>query len=445
MRHKLLTYTLHSALLLFTLNCSTDNASGTSTPEIEVTAVTTYGGSANDSYRSVVATQDGGYAVLGYTQSTDGDISDKQDPSFDYWLLKFNAEHALQWQKTYGGTADDRGTSLIETSDGGFAMLGFSFSSDGDVTSNAGLQDYWLAKVDANGAMQWQKSFGFSGTDSGLSVIQTRDQGFLLSGILDVTASGGEGNSSRGLAKHAGGDYWILKLNATGALEWSYYFGGNFTDTPEGAVQLEDNSYIIVGGSDSNDTDISTNKGTYDFWVIRVSPTGELLWERSYGGDQIDEARGISATDDGNFIIVGDTRSNTIDVSQNKGGADLWLLKIAPDGTMLWEKTYGGSNFDVGRAILRSQTDGFVVAGSSRSNNLDVVENKGQNDAWVLKVSPNGDLLWEYSVGGSNIDFAYGIAELTDQTIIAVGDSASDDGDILENKGFSDALIIQLK
>lgn len=425
------------------MSCDSDDAIQP-TQNVNVSLIKTLGGTKNDSGQSVVATTDGGYAILGFTQSKDGNITDKTNDSFDYWVLKYNAENELQWQKTFGGTADERGSSIIQTQDGGYAILGFSFSSDEDVTNNEGLQDYWLAKLDANGNLSWQKSFGFQGADSGISVIQTNDQGYLLLGILDVTASGGEGNSSRGINRHAGGDYWALKLNSSGTMEWSQYFGGNFTDTPQDVIQTDDNGFIIVGSSDSNDTDISNNIGTYDFWVLRISAIGNLVWEKSFGGGQIDEARAISATDDGNYIIAGDTRSNDNDISINKGAADLWLIKISPEGNLLWEKTIGGSSFDVARSIIKSQDNRFILAGSSRSNDMDVSINKGQNDAWILEVDDNGNLLWETTIGGSNIDFAYSVAQLNDGSIVGVGDSTSNDGDIIENKGFTDLLLIRI-
>lgn len=425
------------------LNCSSDDAS--SSNKGLLIFAKTFGGTNNDSAQSVTATSDGGYAILGYTQSNDNDITDKQDESFDFWVLKFDANDQLQWQKTYGGTLDDRGNDIIQTSDGGYAILGYSFSTDGDASQNAGLQDYWLIKLDANGNISWEKSFGYQGADSGISMIETNDQGFLITGILDVTASGGEGNSSRTANRHAGGDYWILKLNNSGSLEWSRYFGGNFTDTPYGVIQTDDSGYMVVGSSDSEDTDISSNIGTYDFWVIKVSPSGDLVWETSFGGSQIDEARGIVKVDDGSYIIAGDTRSNDNNISQNKGAADLWLIKISPSGNIIWEKTIGGSSFDVARAIKKSQNNAFLLSGSSRSSDMDVSENMGQNDAWVLKTDTNGNLLWELSVGGSNIDFSYDVAELIDGSVIAVGDTASSDGDILENKGFTDLLILKIE
>ncbi|MAB48575.1 MAG: hypothetical protein CMC05_08085 [Flavobacteriaceae bacterium] len=430
-------------MVLLLLSCSSDDAS-TSNNDDQVTFIKTYGGSKNDSAQSVTATTDGGYIILGYTQSNDNDITDKQDESFDYWVLKFDATDQLQWQKTYGGSLDDRGSDIIQTSDGGYAILGYSFSNDGDATDNAGLQDYWLVKLDANGNISWEKSFGYQGADSGITMTETNDQGFLVTGILDVTASGGEGNSFRNANRHAGGDYWALKLDISGNLEWSHYFGGNFTDTPYGVVQTNDNGYIVVGSSDSEDTDISSNIGTYDFWVIKISESGDLVWEKSFGGSQIDEARAIVKTNDGNYIIAGDTRSSDNDVSQNKGAADLWFIKISPSGNLIWERTIGGSSFDVARAIKKSQNNGFLLSGSSRSSDMDVSENKGQNDAWVLKTDNIGNLLWETTAGGSNIDFSYDVAELINGSVIAVGDTASSDGDIIENKGFTDLLIIKI-
>ena len=435
-----------SVIVCVIFSCSS-NDDENSSPDITngtIDFAITLGGSLNDSAQSVINTTDGGYAILGFTQSIDGDVSDKQNENFDYWVLKFDAQDQLQWSRTYGGSSDDRGQDIIQTQDGGYAIIGSSLSNDGDVSNNAGMEDYWLVKLDASGAVSWQKSFGFQGNDSGFSVIQTNDQGYLISGILDVSASGGQGNSSRTSNRHAGGEYWTIRLNASGDMLWSKFFGGSFTDMPEGIVETDDNGFIIVGGSDSFDIDITNNLGSYDFWIIKISDVGDLLWEKSFGGEEIDQARAIVKSGDGNFVIAGDTRSNSNDVSNNNGAADLWLIKISPEGELIWERTIGGSSFDVSRSIKRTRDNGFILAGSSRSSDIDVSENKGQKYAWVLKVDSNGNLQWERSIGGSNIDFAYGIAELNDNTIVVVGDTASNDQDITENKGFTDMLLIKM-
>ncbi|TYQ00015.1 hypothetical protein C7447_101623 [Tenacibaculum adriaticum] len=410
-------------------------------PKIEL--IKTIGGTNNEAAQSIVKTSDGGYAILGYTQSNDNDVEYKNDTSFDYYVLKFSSEDVLQWSKTYGGSGDDRGKSIIQTQDGGFAIFGYSKSNDLDVTNNAGDRDFWLAKLDENGNLSWQKSFGFQGRDDGTKLIETNDGGYLITGELDVTASGGEGNS-RTANRHAGGDYWVIKLDNIGNKEWSKYYGGNFTDTPQGIAKTSDGGYIITGTSDSSDVDITNNKGTYDFWIIRISSTGDLIWEKNFGGSEIDEARAISTINDGNFIIVGDTRSTDIDVSLNNGGADLWLIKISPEGNLLWEKSFGGSSFDVARSISKTNDGGFIISGSSRSIDNGFT-NQGENDAWILKISSEGNQEWQQIIGGSNIDFLYDAVELNDGTVIAVGESSSNDGDILLNRGFSDLLIIKLK
>ncbi|NNE32946.1 MAG: hypothetical protein HKN40_11310 [Winogradskyella sp.] len=427
------------------LSCNKNNVLLTNQNTVNIDAIITYGGSKNDSGQSVIPTSDGGYAVLGFSQSMDGDISDAQEESFDYWVLKFNEDDEIEWSKTYGGSGDDRGKDIIQTQDGGYAIIGTSQSNDNDVSGNSGMQDFWLAKLSSSGVLVWQKSFGYQGADRGISVIQTSDLGYFISGVLDVTASGGAGNALRIDNKHAGGDYWVLKLDSSGDRIWSRYFGGNFSDTPEGVVETADNGFIIAGNSDSIDTDISNNKGSYDFWVIRISASGDLIWEKSFGGNEIDEARAIVPSGDGNYIIAGDTRSNTNDVSSNKGAADLWIIKISPQGNLIWEKTIGGTNFDVARAIVKTQDNSFLLAGSSRSDDGDVSVNKGQNDAWALKINNEGDLLWETTIGGSNIDFAYGIAELINGAVVVVGDTSSNDGDITENKGFTDLLLVKIE
>jgi len=278
------------------------------------------------------------------------------------------------------------------------------------------------------------------------SIIQTNDQGYLLSGVLDVSASNGQGDRLTNIqGRHAGGDYWIIKLSSSGVKEWSNYYGGTFTDTAYSAIQTNDNGYIIVGSSDSTDVDISNNKGNYDFWIIKISELGTLIWEKSFGGDQVDEARSISQMADGNYLVIGDTRSSNIDVSQNNGAADVWIIKISPEGSLIWEKTLGGSSFDVGRSISKTQDEGFLIAGNSRSSDGVLDINNGQNDALVMKINNSGYLEWQKTIGGTEVDFFNGVEELIDGSIVAVGDSSSSNGDIIENKGFTDLLILNTK
>lgn len=431
-------------LLVFLYNCSKKDVF--EIPEIttNVYSIETIGGSKNDAFNAVTKTIDDGYIAAGYAQSNDGDIISKANISYDFLISKFSSENILEWQKHFGGSENDKALDIIQTLGGDFIVLGSSESSDLDVSENAGSKDFWLVKLSNNGMLLWEKSFGFLGEDYGTTLLETKDGGFLITGVLDVSASNGQGNAKSTIINHAGGDYWVLKTNNLGALEWSRYFGGSFTEIPLGIVETDNHNYIIVGSSDSNDFNISNNNGSYDFWMTKIAPDGSLLLEKTFGGSEIDEASAIIATNDGNFIIVGDTRSADKDVSKNNGAADIWILKVSKEGNLIWEKTIGGSSFEVAKAIYKTQDNGFLIAGSSRS--LDNgFQNKGQNDALILKIDENGNLLWQKTVGGSEIDFLYDVIELNNKSIIAVGESSSSDQDISENKGFTDALIIQIK
>lgn len=433
---------LYLALVVVFVRCSKDDAS-LRTVEGNIHDISVLGGSNNESAQSVISTLDGGYAVLGYTQSMDGNIEGKNDDSFDYWLLKYTANGILEWQETYGGSAEDRGAGLVQTTDGGYALFGYSKSADGDVTENAGGRDFWLIKVNSSGTVLWEKSHGFIGSDYGSKIIQTSDNGLLLVGVIDVTSSGGDGNDRA--EQHAGGDYWAVKLDASGNKLWRQYYGGNLADTPNAVIETNDGGFILAGTADSTDVDITNNKGSYDIWVIHISSTGVLLWEKSFGGNEIDSGYGITKTTDGNFMIIGDTRSSDQDITSNNGAADIWLLKISSNGNLFWQKTIGGTSFDTGRAVCQAQEGGFFVVGSSRSQDGDLTDNQGQNDALVMKVDDNGSLVWQKTIGGSNIDFFYDVVQLNSGNVIAVGDSMSFDGDITTNQGFTDVLITTIK
>ncbi|WP_239000238.1 hypothetical protein [Hyunsoonleella ulvae] len=441
-------YRSYLLLIIFTslLSCSKneDNEPNNIVSKT-VSFVRTLGGSLNESAQSVLKTTDGGYAILGYTQSIDGDIINKTNESFDFWLLKFDKDDTLQWQRNYGGTDDDRGLDIIQTQNGGYAILGYSKSIDGNLTENAGANDFWVCKLNASGTIIWQKSYGFLGADIGYALTETNDNGYLITGVLDVSASNGQGNSKANGTLHAGGDYWAIKLDTNGEKQWSKFFGGTFTDTPYDVVQTKNDNYIIVGSSDSDDVDIKNNKGTYDFWVVNISEDGNLLWEKSFGGSEIDEAWGVTISNDDNLIIIGDTRSGDKDVSKNNGAADIFVIKISTDGDLLWEKSFGGTNFDTARSITKTSDGGFLISGNSRSSDIDLTNNNGQNDALVLKLSNSGNLEWQKTIGGSNTDLAFDVTELSDGTVIVVGESNSSDIDIPENKGFSDLLIFKIK
>lgn len=413
----------------------------------EIDWIRSLGGSGIDEAVGIVKTNDNAYVVVGTTASNDGDIVDKTTTDSDFWILKLSETGAIVWNKTYGGSNDDVATDIASTSDGGYIISGYSRSNDGDVTGNEGFHDYWILKINANGNKQWNKTFGFLGSDQAFEILQTKEGGYLVSGFFDVTASGGAGNDGRsGGNRHGVGEYWVLKLNASGEYVWRRYFGGTNNDRSYDALETDDGGYLIMGSSESSDFDITDSKGSYDYWVVKLNAGGDKLWTKSYGGSEIENGYAAANAGNGEFMLVGDSRSEDQDITNPKGNADLWVVKINANGGKIWQKSFGGAQFDSARSIERLPNGNFLIAGATRSSSGDVSVNNGENDAWMIIMNANGGLVFEKSIGGSNFDFAESaIQGHENDTYIMVGNTESNDKDIPQNRGIKDLLVVKIK
>ncbi len=445
-------FILYMALGFF--GCSTDGEKGiTLEPEVqnkflgEVEWVKNFGGSGEETAQAIIATTDGGYAILGFSNSMDGDIVGKTTAVNDYWLLKLDAAGNLEWNKTYGGSKDDRGQSLAQTKDGGYILTGYAMSDDGDGSNNEGFHDNWILKLDASGHIEWEKSFGFSGHDHSYDIIQTQDGGFFFIGFLDITAARADGYDEKGqfLTRHGVGEFWGTKIDAQGNVQWRNYFGGTNNDRAHAVVQSNDGGFVMAGFSESDDFDISDTKGSYDFWVVKISSTGDLVWERSFGGSGIEISYDIAKTADNGYVITGNTFSNDTDVSKNNGESDVWLIKLDDNGNLIWEKSLGGTQFDAAQGVFTSLDGGFLIAGNSKSSDMDAVSNMGENDLWFIKTDDNGELIWQQTFGGAGLDYGFDVLENPDKSVMVVGESSSEDFPILQNKGMSDVIVIKIK
>lgn len=459
--------------MVFFVNCTKDNDPGQITDDTTVTDddtggnvddvgsdlftgeidwIKTYGGSDVDQAIAVLEADDGNYIVAGSTRSTDGELVGRPANGSDYWLLKVSAtDGAIIWNKYYGGAEDDIATNITKTSDGGYIISGYSQSSNSQCNnqSNAGFFDYWLVKIDSNGNQEWCQDFGYSGNDQAYDVFETQDGGFFATGYFDVTASGGEGNNDRAGSgnNHGVGEYWAIKMDNQGDFIWTRFFGGNHFDKCHDAIETEDHGFLLIGTSESLEeanSDITNPRGTFDYWVVKVDANGNKVWVKNYGGSEIDQAFAACETNDGNYFIVGDSRSGDQDLDSNYGNADAWLVKISPTGELLMEKNYGGDQFDSAKSIVPISDGNFLISGASRSATNDVSANNGENDAWVFVIDAQGTMLFEKSVGGSVLDFAED-AILSNGRIVVVGNTESNDGDIPMNKGIKDVLIIKIK
>lgn len=403
-------------------------------PEIEWQK--SLGGSDSEIAYSIQQTAGGGYIVAGLSYSNDGDVSGNHG-LVDYWIVKLNNTGNIQWQKSLGGSNLDSAQSIQQTTDGGYIIAGISYSNDGDVTGNHGNVDYWIVKLNSQGNITWQKSLGGSGIDRAWSIQQTADGGYIVAGYSNSNDGGVTGN-------HGYFDYWVVKLDSAGSIVWEKSLGGTLYDVAHSIFQTSDGGYVVAGESYSNDGDVTGNHGSGDYWVVKLDHTGDIQWQKSLGGSDRDVAHSIRQTADGGYIVAGGSESNDGGVTGNQGDRDYWIVKLNNAGDIQWQKSLGGSGSDTAKSIQQTADGGYIVAGYSESNDGDVSGNHGGRDYWIVKLNDTGDIQWQKSLGGSGDDWATSIQETIDGGYIIAGESYSNDGDVTGNHGYSDYWVVKL-
>ena len=287
------------------------------------------GGNGYDNSRCIQQTTDGGYIVAGYSNSLNGDLTINHGNN-DYWIVKLDATGTLLWQKSFGGSGDDRAYYIQQTSDGGYIVAGSNDSTNGDVTGNHGGSDAWIIKLDATGTLMWQKSFGNTGVDAARCILQTTDGGYIFSGYRALTNS--ETN-----VNHGGKEAWIVKLDTTGTEEWQKLYGGSGYDEAVYIKQANDGSYILAGDTSNGNGDVTGFHSPVccgpvaDYWILKLDASGTLLWQKALGGSNIDTACSIQQTSDGGYITAGYSYSTDGDVIGNHGSYDYWVVKLGAD------------------------------------------------------------------------------------------------------------------
>jgi len=393
------------------------------------------GGTGNEEAASIQQTSDGGYIVAGYTASTNGDVSGNHG-SDDYWVAKLDANGTIIWQKTIGGTLADRAYAVQQTADGGFVVAGFAQSTNGDVTGNRGSRDMWVVKLDANGNITWQKALGGSTTDEAYSVQQTADGGYIVAGFTYSNNGDVTGN-------HGMHDFWVVKLNSSGGLVWQKALGGTGMDIATSVRQTSDGGYIVAGYAASTNGDVTFNYGTSDYWVVKLDGNGNLQWQKSLGGSSSDKASSVMQTADGGYIVTGSSASFNGNVTGGHGSFDYWVVKLNASGNLVWQKALGGSGADESSFVSITGDGGYIVSGYTSSNNGNVTGNHGSQDAWILKLDASGNIQWQKALGGSLNDKAAFVHQTSDRGYIIAASSQSSDGDVSGNKGGFDFWIVR--
>ncbi len=410
----------------------------------------TIGGSGSDEFRTIVQTNDGGYMVAGYSDSNISyDKTENSNGSYDYWIVKLSSAGDIEWQNTIGGSDYDLLNSIDQTSDNGYILGGWSFSdASGDKTENSnGGADYWVVKLDSSGSIVWQNTIGGNDNDLLQIVLQTSDDGYILGGDSLSDISGDKTENSIGEK-----DYWIVKLNGSGNLEWQNTIGGSDFDLLYDLIETTDGGFLLAGSSQSNISGDKTenSQGASDFWVLKLNSLGDIVWQNTIGGDDLDSLQSVFQTSDGGYILGGISSSDISgDKTENSnGGWDYWVVKLNDLGIIQWQNTIGGDSTDSLFSISETDDNGYLLGGLSHSGiSGDKTEAlRGQGDYWALKLTTSGTIEWQRTIGGDKWDDLLDSFPAADGGFILGGDSLSTaSGEKTEDSHGYDYWIVKLE
>jgi len=352
---------------------------------------------------------------------------------------------AIQWQKSFGGSNMEYANDILQTPDGGYITVGASVSNDGQTiptstlnAANHGGYDFWVVKTDANGNIEWQSCYGGTANDYANAVCLAPGGGYVIAGSTSSNTQDVSGN-------HGGSDCWIIRIDSAGSLLWQKAFGGSLDEEAHDIIAIPGGGYMVAAQALSSNGNVTMQRGNGDCWIFEIDNNGTMQWQKSYGGNLADNARSICPTNDGNYMIAGDTRSYTGDVvGGTQGASDFWVYKITPTGTLIWQKTLGGSSVDYANSIVPTSDGGYVVVGATYSSDGDIVFNKGWYDYWIVKLTAAGTIQWQRTMGGLYDDVAYRVLEMTDGSILVAGEAQSLNGDVHGNHGSGDFWIVRL-
>ncbi len=341
-----------------------------------------FGGTSNDEGYSVQITDDGGYIITGMTYSSGAGQA-------DVYLVKIDSSGNLEWEKTFGGTNIDEGYSVQVTTDGGYIITGVTYSF------GAGGPDVYLIKTDSDGDLEWFKTFGGTGWDQGNSVQLTDDGGYIIVGRKSTSMSGG--------------NVYLVKTDSNGNLVWEKTFGSTGYDDGYSVQTTDDGGYIITGEIYS----FGSGYLATEVYLLKTDSDGNQLWSKMFGGTSVDRGYSVQVASDGGYIITGMT------VPAGSGWGDVYLLKTDSDGTLEWEKTFGGTEKDEARSVQLTSDGGYIISGFTHSSGA------VWGDVYLIKTDSSGNLVWEKTIGGTGKDYGYSVQITDDDEYILAGKTDS--------------------
>lgn len=348
----------------------------------------------------------------------------------------------IQWARQYGGGNVDIPYVIKMTADGGTVLAGYTDSRNGDVSPqpNRDYWDLWILKLDKCGQIEWEKSVGGTGYESARDLVQTSDGGYLVAGETNST----DGNVVSGYGGTK--DIWLLKFSASGNIEWQKRYGGSGLDIGNHIELLNDGSCLIAASSTSNDGDILNNHstGTYtDGVLLKTDANGNLIWSKCFGGTKNEELFDIEIIN-GTIFAAGFTNSVDGDIPPDQQNYDCWLLAVDATGNKIMSKIYGGSQNDVTYSMCKGADGSLTLAGYTTSNDGDVSGAKGRQDYWIFNVTTKGKLNWQQVFGGTDAEYAKTIITDHDNGYLVGGVTYSTDADAAGNRGEGDFWTIKL-
>jgi len=444
-----------------------------------------YGGSGNDDIQDIQKTPDGGFIFVANTTSIDGDVTGFHGPvsgaNYDLWVVKISASGAIEWQKCVGGSKVEYYRQCAVLSDGSFVIMGTTMSNDGDflyynpnstqgfavklstsgsvlwkaytggsnsdakkllvksngnivlggidyTLGNKGLADIVVAEVDANGNSKYRKSYGGSGIEDLLGLLETG------TGKLTVLANAGSMNGDI-VGAHDGNDIWVLMLDDKGSMIWQKAIGGTSADgSPVASFIAADSSIILSGITSSTDGDMTSNHGGSDIYISKIANNGTTLWSKCLGGSGTDSRTQMQVDASGQISLLGTTTSNNGDVSGNHGAADIWFVKLTAGGAIDWQRSLGGS-LNESATGFNWDNGGFTILAATLSNDGDVQgahnldTGARYNDIWVVNLSATGTLNWQRPLGGYNVEVPGNIYKVNGKNFVS-GNTKSNNGDV---------------
>ncbi|MCT4564031.1 MAG: hypothetical protein N4A68_06890 [Maledivibacter sp.] len=382
----------------------------------------------------------GGYMIAGSTSSDGGNVDKlKKD---NIVVAKLSAEGKLEWEKLYGGSDYDNVEIIKETSDEGYVFIGTTSSNDGDVSGNHGSTDIWLVKISSKGNIQWQKCFGGSNPEA-MGDEEDNYGGLILTDdggyIILASTQSNDGDVSD---NDEGNSNWMAKVSNNGKLEWTKCINGRERISITDIKTVNDGGYIICGEKYSP----SSGEDRYDACVLKLSKQGDIEWQKTYGGSNSDGASNIYPTEDGGYLFSGYTDSNDRDVSGNHGARDIWIVKLFQKGNIEWQKCLGTQETEFTSFMDKTEDDGYILScGFGEGENWWNVS-EGNTDISILKISSKGNLQWSKNFGGNGHELYSYVKQVKDGGYIVSCETRSDSlPGYPDHQGWSEAWVLKLK